>query len=446
VSTTIPSPSPAPGPGRRWSLPAPPEWAGKDFRLILGASFISNLGNSGAAIAAVYAVIDQGGGATDVGLVTAARVLALVVFLLLGGAVADRLPRQRVMVGANVLNAASQATFALLVLTGAPPLWVMAGLVGLGGVGQAFFSPASEGLVLATVDTSHAGRAFSAYRLSMNGAMIMGAAVGGALVSAVGPGWVLAVDAACFAVAAAMRSRLGTTVVRAGEGEATSVLADLREGWREFASRSWLWGIVVQFGVVNAVVTAVESVYGPLVAREHLGGAGPWGLALAAAGAGTVGGGLLMLRWRPRRILLVGTLGAFPLALPPVALALAVPTWLLSLMMFTAGTAIEIFAVDWMLALHQEIPEEKMSRVSAYDWLGSVSLSPVAAALAGPAAACFGRTHALWGAAGLVVLLTGLVLLVPDVRRLERRHAGTATAKTPDGAAPELVDGAACGG
>ncbi|WP_232792586.1 MFS transporter [Actinacidiphila yeochonensis] len=428
MSTAAPPSSPTPAAGRRRLLPKPPEWVGRDFRLVLGASFISNLGNAGASIAAVYAVIDQGGDATDVGLVTAARVLALVVFLLVGGAVADRLPRQRVMVGANVLNAASQAAFALLVLTGSPSLWTMALLVGLGGVGQAFFSPASEGLVLSSVDPAHASRAFSAYRLSMNGAMIMGAAVGGALVAAVGPGWVLAVDATCFALAAAMRSRLGVSARESGP-RSGSVLSDLRDGWREFSSRSWLWGIVVQFGVVNSVVMAVESVYGPLVAREHLGGAGPWGLALAAAGAGTVGGGLLMMRWRPRRMLLVGTLGVFPLALPPVALALVVPTWLLSLMMFAAGTAIEVFAVGWMLALHQEIPEEKLSRVSAYDWLGSVSLTPVAAALAGPAASAFGRTHTLWGAAGLVVLLTCLVLVLPEVRRLERRHVPAAGGK-----------------
>ncbi|WP_103887464.1 MFS transporter [Actinacidiphila yanglinensis] len=422
--------------GRLPSLPHPPPWAGRDFRLLVSASFISNLGNSGATIAAAYAVIEQGGSATDVGLVVAARTLALVVFLLVGGAVADRLPRQRVMVGANLLNATSQAAFAILVITGSPALWTMAALAAVGGTGQAFFSPASEGMVLSTVDPGHAGKAFSVYRLSMNGASIIGAALGGALVAAVGPGWVLAVDATGFALAAAMRARLRTKAVER-PAESGGIVRELREGWREFASRSWLWGIVLQFGVVNGVVTATESVYGPLVAREHLGGAGPWGIAVAAAGVGTVCGGLLMIRWRPRRMLLAGTMGVFPMALPAAALALAVPTWLLSTAMFVTGLAVEVFAVGWMLALHQEIPEDKMSRVSAYDWLGSVSLTPIATALAGPAAIAFGRTRALWGSSVLVLLLTGAVLLLPDVRRLERRvkvaseHAGIATA-APD--------------
>ncbi|WP_435822290.1 MFS transporter [Actinacidiphila alni] len=417
-----------------------PSWAGRNFRLLVGASFITNLGNSGALIAAAYAVIESGGSATGVGLVAAARTLAMVVFLLIGGTVADRIPRQRVMVTANTVNAVSQAAFALLVLAGHPALWQMAALTAVGGSAHAFFSPASEGMVLSTVETAHAGKAFSVFRLSMNGATIGGAAVGGALVAAIGPGWVLAVDAAGFAVAAAMRSRLDVTD-GARPTTSSSMIGDLREGWREFASRSWLWGIVVQFAVVNAAVGAAEAVYGPLVAREKLGGAGPWGLALAAFGIGTVGGGLLMMRWKPRRMLLVGTLGVFPLALPCAALALVAPVWALSLAMFVTGVAIEVFAVGWMLALHQEIAEDKMSRVSAYDWFGSVAMTPIAMALAGPAAELFGRTQALWGCSALVVVLTGAVLTIPDVRRLER-HDGGAVAGSTAGTGAD-TDGAA---
>ncbi|SCD41232.1 Predicted arabinose efflux permease, MFS family [Streptomyces sp. DvalAA-14] len=405
-----------------------PSWAGRNFQLLLGASFITNLGSSGATIAAAYAVIDQGGNATDVGLVAAARTLAMVVFLLVGGAVADRVPRQRVMVLANTGNALSQGLFALLVLSGHPALWQMAALTATGGAAQAFFSPASEGLVLSTAETAHAGKAFSAYRLSMNGATIGGLALGGALVAGVGPGWVLAVDATGFAVAAGLRSRIDVATA-ARPASPGGILRELHEGWREFVSRSWLWGIVLQFGFVNGVVGACEAVYGPLVAREHLGGAGPWGLALAASGVGTVCGGLLMMRWKPRRILLIGTLGVFPLALPPAALAFAPRLWVLTVAMFVAGVAIEVFAVGWMLALHQEIPEEKMSRVSAYDWLGSVAMTPLAMAAAGPAADAFGRTRTLWGSAALVVLLTGAVLALPDVRRLERRVAAYPVAR-----------------
>ncbi|SEO28720.1 Predicted arabinose efflux permease, MFS family [Actinacidiphila rubida] len=413
--TSAPSRHTARGPLSRM-----PTWANRNFQLLVSASFISGLGNSGATIAAAYAVIDDGGSATDVGVVAAARTLAMVVFLLIGGAVADRIPRQRVMVAANGLNALSQGLFALTVLTGHPQLWQMAALTAAGGTAQAFFSPASQGLVMTTVDPAHAGKAFSVFRLATNGANIGGAALGGALIAAVGPGWVLAVDAVGFVVAGALRALM--SVEEAARAETGGIVRDLREGWREFVSRSWLWGIVVQFSIVNAMTTAGEAVYGPLVARDHLGGAGPWGLALAAGGAGTVAGGLLMMRWRPRRILLTGTLGVFPLALPLVALALALPLWALVLTMLASGVAIEVFGVGWMLALHQEIPEDKMSRVSAYDWLGSIAVMPLGLALAGPAAAAFGRTESLWGSAVLVVALTAAVLVLPDVRRLERAN------------------------
>ncbi|MFJ9349145.1 MFS transporter [Streptomyces sp. NPDC101237] len=397
-----------------------PGWAGRNYSLLTAAAVVTSLGANGSLIAAAFAVLDAGGDGGDVGLVAAARTLPLVLFLLVGGAVADRFPRHRVMVAANALNFLSQGTFAVLVLAGDPRLWQMMLLTALGGTGQAFFSPAAEGMLMSSVSGEQAGRAFAVFRIAMQGAALGGAALGGALVAAVGPGWVLAVDAAAFAVAAALRSFLDVSHVPPrvpGEG----LVADLREGWREVKGRPWLWGIVVQFSIANAVVGAADAVYGPLVARDSLGGPAPWGLALGAFGAGTVGGALLMTRWKPRRPLFAGTLCIFPLALPSAALAVPVPVAVLYAVMFVSGATVEVFGVSWMTVLHQEIPEDKLSRVSAYDWFGSVSLLPLATALAGPAEDAFGRSPALWGCAGLVVAVTAAALLVPDVRNLTRR-------------------------
>ncbi|WP_328971638.1 MFS transporter [Streptomyces sp. NBC_00239] len=411
------------------TVPRRPEWAGRNYTLLTAAAVVTNLGSHGALIAAAFAVLEAGGTGGDVGLVAAARTLPLVLFLLVGGALADRLPRHRVMVAANALNCVSQAAFAVLVLTGQPQLWQMMLLTALCGTGQAFFNPAAEGMLLSTVTGEQAGRAFALFRLAMNGAGIGGAALGGAMIAVMGPGWVLAVDAAAFAVAGALRAFLDVSHVpkRVPGG---GMLADLREGWHEFRSRPWLWSIVLQFSVVVAVVGAAESVYGPLVARDHLGGAAPWGLALGAFGVGTIGGALLMMRWKPRRLLLAATLCVFPLALPSAALAVPLPAWGLCAVMLFSGAAIEVFGVSWMTTMHQEIPEEKFSRVSAYDWFGSVSMLPLATALAGPAETAFGRTEALWGCAGLVVLVTAAVLLVPDVRRMTRRPAVPASGPT----------------
>ncbi|MCG3040636.1 MFS transporter [Streptomyces sp. S1A] len=426
------------GAGRQ---PSRPTWAGRNYTLLTAAAVITGLGNSGALIAAAFAVLALGGDGTDVGLVAAARTVPLVLFLLVGGAVADRLPRHRVMVAANALNCVSQGVFAALVIAGSAELWQMVLLSALGGTGHAFFAPAAEGMVLASVRGEQAGRAFAVFRMGVNGASIGGAALGGALIAAVGPGWVLAIDAAAFAAAGALRALLDLRGMpeRAPGG---GLLGDLRDGWREVVGRPWLWAVVLQFAVVNAVVAAAEAVYGPQVAEEHLGGARPWGLALAAFGAGTVCGGLLMTRWRPRRIMLAGTLCVFPLALPSAALAVPLPAAGLAAVMFTTGVAIEVFGVSWMTALHQEVPEEKFSRVSAYDWLGSIALVPLATAAAGPVESLVGRPAALWGCSVLVAVLTAAVLCVPGVRDLTRRDGTAAagsqpTVKEPSGGSGE---------
>ncbi|MGW7414723.1 MFS transporter [Streptomyces sp. NPDC054863] len=412
-----------------------PSWAGRNYSLLTASAVVTTLGSNGALIAASFAVLATGGTTGDVGLVAAARTVPLILFLLIGGAVADRLPRHRVMVAANALNCVSQGLFAVLVLTGSPQLWQMMLLAGFGGAGQAFFGPAAEGMLLSTVSGEQAGRAFAVFRMSMSGASIGGAALGGAMIAAVGPGWVLAVDAAAFAVAGAMRAFLDVSHVPE-RVRSSGLPADLREGWQEFSSRPWLWGIVVQFSVINAVIAAAEAVYGPLVAEEHLGGAAPWGLALGGFGAGTLCGAVLMMRWKPQRLLFSGMLCVFPLALPSVGLAIPLPAWALIAVMFTTGVFIEVFGVSWLTALHQEIPEDKFSRVSAYDWLGSLAMVPIATSLAGPAEAAFGRSQALWGSAALIVLLTAAVLMLPDVRNLRRRTPAPVTATEPAAPGP----------
>ena len=404
--------------------------AGRNYRLLTAASIITALGTHGALIAAAFAVLQAGGDGGDVGLVAAARTVPLVLFLLIGGAMADRLPRHRVMVAANTLNCVSQGLFALLVLAGDPQLWQMMLLTALCGTGQAFFSPAAEGMLMSSVSGEQASRAFALFRMSTQGAAIGGAALGGAMIAAMDPGWVLAVDAAAFAVAGALRAFLDVSHIPERE-PGGGLLADLRDGWKEFTGRPWLWAIVAQFSVVVAAVGAAEAVYGPLVARDSLGGARPWGFALAAFGVGSLAGALLMMRWKPRRLLLAGTLCVFPLALPSAGLAVPLSATWLCVVMFVSGTAIEVFGVSWMTAMHQEIPEEKLSRVSAYDWFGSVAMVPVATALAGPVESLVGRSQALWGCASLVVLVTAAVLFVPDVRNLTRRTESVEVAAAP---------------
>ncbi|BAJ32555.1 MULTISPECIES: MFS transporter [Kitasatospora] len=398
-----------------------PAWAGRNYRIQTAATVVSGLGNAAAPIATAFAVLHSGAGwgGTEVGYVALARTVPLVVLLLVGGAVADRLPRHLVMVGANLFNAGSQAVLAALVLCGQPSLWALVLLSAAGGAGQAFYAPAAEGVILQAVPPEHAAKAFSVFRMAMNGASIAGAALGGVLVAVVGPGWVLAADAACFAVAAALRVGLEASAVERGPAR-PGLVRELLVGWREFTARRWLWAIVAQFSVLNACVLAVEAVYGPVVAERRMGGAGAWGVAMAALSVGMVAAGPLMSRWQPRRLLLVGNGGVFLFGLPPLALALGWPLPLVAAAMFLAGVGTTVFLVGWMVALQQEVPEELLSRLSAYDSLGSFALLPLGTGLAGPAAAVFGLSGALWGCALVCAALAVLVLLVPEVRRLER--------------------------
>ncbi|GHF55365.1 MFS transporter [Kitasatospora xanthocidica] len=409
---TIP-PHPGPPYPRRFA------WASRNFRIQTAATVISGLGNAGAPIATAFAVLDDGGSTTEVGYVTAARLLPTVLLLVLGGALADRMPRHRIMVAANLFSGASQAVLAALVLAGHAQLWHLLLLSAAGGAGYALYSPASGGMIMQAVPEEHAARAFSVFRMGQNASQIGGAALGGALTAAFGPGWVLALDALCFLIAAGLRFFLEPETAPAPSGG--GMLRDLREGWREFAARRWLWVVVLQFSVLVACIGAVESVYGPAVAKERLGGAGAWGVAMAAYGVGLVVTGLLMARWRPRRLLLVGNWGVFLFGVPALALAAAVPLPLLIAAMFLSGAGVTVFGVNWMVALRQEIPAEMFSRVAAYDELGSYSLAPIGTALAGPAAVALGLSGALWTCAVACLVLSAAVLLDPQVRRLSRR-------------------------
>ena len=190
---------------------------------------------------------------------------------------------------------------------------------------------------------------------------------------------------------------------------------------REFSSRPWLWAIVAQFGFVNAIVVGTEGVLGPAIAKDHLGGPAAWGFMLTAQSLGLVAGGLLLLRLRPRRILLVATLGV--LITIPFLLGLAGPLPLAGLIALAAvaGIGQETFGILWDTAMQQEIPQEKLSRVASYDALGSFVLIPLGLAVAGPAAEVFGTRPTILGAAAISLTATLAVLLVRDVRTIARR-------------------------
>ena len=408
--------------------------AEREFRLLFLGRTISFVGSAFANIALAFAVLDLTGSKADLGYVLAARTVPMVLFILVGGIWADRLPRHHVMVVSNVLSGVSQAAVAALLFSGHAQIWQIAALAAVNGASSAFFFPASSGITPQTVPESLLQQANAVLRLGRNGSYIVGGAIAGLVVYATSPATGLAVDAATFLLAAALTAamRLPSSL----HMESSTFLADLALGWREFVSRTWLWVIVLQFGAVNAVQLGSEGVLGPAVSKEHFHGAAGWGLIGAAQALGLVAAGVLLLRLRPRRMLLAATLGYLLTAPLLFALAVPVPLPAVLVLAFLAAIGSETFGVLWDTTMQQEIPQDRLSRVYSYDALGSFALIPLGLAAAGPVAEVLGTRTTLFAAGFVSLTATLAVLLVRDVRRLRRRKSELAPREPAFEAAP----------
>jgi MFS family permease len=390
--------------------------AERDFRLFFTGYTTSLTGSTMVPVALAFAVLETGHGAADVGFVLAAQTLPLVVLLLVGGVVADRLSRRTVMITSDLVRCASEVLLAVLLLTGSPPVWLLMVLAGVLGAGQAFFGPAMTGLVPLVASEERLQQANALRGVATSAGQIAGPAAAGLIVAAGGAGWAIAIDALTYAVSAACLARLHLPAHVAPPPE--RITAQLRTGWREFRTRTWLWLIVSQFGMFHLLVYAPFMVLGAVVAASSHGGAAAWGIILTAQGAGSVLGGLVAMSLRPRRPLVIATLGTFAFSLPVALLAVGAPAWWIAAAAAVSGAGIAVFGALWDTALQRNVPASALSRVSAYDWLGSVALVPLGFALAGPLAGAFGVTPVLWLAAGWNVIGSAIVLAAPAVRRL----------------------------
>jgi MFS family permease len=377
------------------------------FRWLLAARTTAIVGNAVAPIALAFAVLDLTGSAADLGLVVAARSLANVATLLFGGVISDRLPRGAVLVGSSIAAATTQGAIAALVLTSSAGIPVLVVLGVVNGAVAAISLPAAAALVPETVPDTELRSANALLRLGLNAGSIVGASAGAGVVAVVGPGWGLAIDAASFAVAAAFygRLRLPPRGPAAPTGAPASVLSDLREGWREFSSRRWIWIVVLQFAVLNAAFTGATTILGPLIADESF-GRGGWGLVVAAQTAGFAIGAVIALRWRPRRALGIGVVAMASAALPVTVLALTPTLGALIIAFALGGLAIELFAIAWDQSLQTHVPRAALSRVYSYDMVGSFVAVPLGEILVGPLAHTAGTTPVLLGCAAVIVLAT----------------------------------------
>jgi predicted MFS family arabinose efflux permease len=388
----------------------------RDFRLLLADRLIAPASVGFSIVGVSFAVLKATNSPAALSYVLAAQIAPSLVFALVGGVAADRFRPQRVIVAANLLMAIGEGTFGLLVLTGRPPLWAMIGLEGITGTGVAIFYPASQALLPRLVPRDLLQEASAISRLVMNIGQMAGAAVAGLLVAAAGAGWALVLCGIGMLGTVPLLLAIRAAGAAVGKAPARNMLTELRAGWSEFRSHTWLWVIVAQFGVVLMAWYGAFSVLGPVVAREHLGGPAAWGAITAADAFGLIAGGLAALRFTPRRPMLFVVLTGGAIAISPLSLAMVLPLPAICLASFGLGVFVEMMMVQWTVTMARNIPSDMLARVSSYDVLGSVMAMPAGALIAGPLGAAIGTSNAQYAAAAVIVVASALALIPRDIR------------------------------
>jgi MFS family permease len=393
----------------------------RDLRYVFGATFVSGLGDGIVSVALAFAVLNLTHSATDLGIVMAAKLVASITVTFVGGVVADRVSRRRVMIAADLVRLVSQVAIGVLLISRQATLFEIVLSQIVLGAGTSFFWPASSGLVQAVSGDEYAQEANALKVIAGSGSGLLGPAVGGALVVGIGASWALLCDGASYLLSALLLARVGVSALVAleREREPSSFLAELRAGLHEVTSRRWLSVEIVAMCVGN-VLAASFPVLAPLICRQHYGGAAAYASLWVVFAAGMLVGGATLLSFKPRYPLRAGVLAYLPAMLPGVALGLHAPIYVIDLLQFVSGVGMTMSNTFLWTAMQEQIPAEAMSRVSSVEYGGSLSVMPIGYALAGPLAAAIGAGPALIACCGAAVLVNPLMLLVRDVRMLRR--------------------------
>ncbi len=405
------------GGGRVRSLMEP--LRGRSFRLYWVGQTTSAYGDQVFLIALALQVLRLGGGARELGLVNAAAGTALVLFLLVGGVVVDRVPRRAVMVVSDLVRMAVLGYLGVASLAGSLriPSLAVAGVVY--GAADAFFWPAKLAVLPDLVAREQLMPANSLASSAHRSSLILGPGLGGLLVATAGPGAAFLFDAATFAVSAACLLAIGRagTLPRPPVPEAPRrLLGDLRDGVREVMRHRWLWVTILLFTFIVLLVVGPEEVLVPVYLQQRFQAAEAFGLVVACAGVGAVAGALLTGIVRPTRRGLWAYSGGLVAALALAGYALAGEVWQLALLAVAWGAGIESFQVVWDTSLQELVRPEALGRVSSLDAVGSLALLPVSFALVGAIADGIGArpVFALAGLGAAALMCVGF--LVPGVR------------------------------
>ncbi|WP_086820217.1 MFS transporter [Allokutzneria sp. NRRL B-24872] len=409
-------------------------WRLRPFRLLLTARACSALGDGLSRVGLVFTVLGlPGGTAADLAVVMVCLALPQLLLAPLGGVLADRLPRGRIMVVADLLGATTHAVLAVAVLSGTTSIPVLAVLAAATSVSTSLFGPASRAAVPELISTVHLQSAYAVLRTSTAVAMLIGLSCSSAVVVLVGPGVAFAVDALSYVVSALCiaAARVPSHRVRGD----SRPWADLREGARLVAQRRWVWRTSLHIGTCFATFGAVTTILGPVAVSDGLGGVWAWSVIIAAPSVGALLGCTVGYRIRPVKPLVwaIGCAAVYPI--PMVSLALGAPVPVSASAMFLVGLGTSLSLILWDTALNQHIPAELRGRVASIDDLTHLTLTPVALQVAGPLATAYGHRPVLLGCALIIATSAALALLSPHVRNLSSLAAtppSTDTMLCPD--------------
>ncbi|MBS0023399.1 MFS transporter [Microbacterium paraoxydans] len=399
----------------------------RNFRWFFLARAITMITGSMSSIALAFAVLEIDNDARSLSVVLAAFTISNIVFVLFGGVIADRLPRALIIQSCYVVDILTVGAMAALLFTGTATVPLLAILSVLNGASTAFVLPAMQGIIPQLTTPEHLQQANAMLSFVRSAVTIGGPVIAGIVVAAAGPAWAMVVQAAGWLIAIPVLALVKLPPPAPAGG--TTMFHDLRVGWHEFWSRSWLWTIVLAFMVMNAIHVGAWGVVGPYIAKndDRLGITG-WGWVLSAEGVGVLLMTLLLM-WVPlRRPLRYGMIGMAAFAIPLTVLGVHPGVVLLAMAAFLAGAGAEVFATGWNLAMMENVPGEKLSRVASYDMLGSFVVMPVGTLVYGWLISHADPSTVLVTSGVLYAVIALATLAVPSVWRMGRPASAVAPA------------------
>jgi MFS family permease len=389
------------------------------YRQVFIAQLVSRTGDAFAIVAVPFAVLDVTGSVAALGYVLAARTVAAVAFILLGGVLADKVrSRTRLLVNCHLARFAAQAVSGALLVAGVARVWEIAVLMFGYGLADSVASPTWAGLLPKMVSASDLQCANALSSFTMSSTFVIGPALSGCLIALTGPGWPIIFDSLSFAVSAGFLAIVVDVQARSNAAGGATILVKLMEGWSTIRSRTWLWSSIAAFSIFQFALIGPIYVLGPYVAQRFLGGASVWGVFLALGGIGSVGGDLWALWLRPSR-LLVMTFVSILLCVPSMLL-LAVTRNQIAIggAMVLLGGGLAFGDTAWYTSLQQHVPSHVLSRVSSYDLLGSMLFLPAGQIVAGPLVGTIGIQLTLLLFAMIVGSIGFAMIALPSVRKL----------------------------